>query len=372
MDKIIISLQETIDLLPDGVLIIDEQGKILMANKQVEQLFGYEADEMAGQELNALLPLRYRLDHKTLFSDYFQRPGEKGKSPRKSLFGLRRDGTEFDVGISLIPALIEEQRLVIATVRDISEKKDLERALQWKNEQLEAINTELERFGFTISHDLKSPLANIQGIIHLITRELPEEKKDALREHIYHLNQTLYSMSELISGVAAYSKATLADTTGVVIDMADLMQEVRYLTLLPAHMTLEVAEDLPVTWGNKTKLLQVFLNLISNAIKYNDKEAGLVRVSGSQMGDKVLFCIEDNGPGIAPELRDKVFMLFDKGASIRTDSQGIGLAIVAKVLHELGGIIHIDQSPLGGARFQIELPVMKQTTTNGEISYHRQ
>ncbi len=359
MDKLI-SLQEAINLLPDGVLIVVDQHRIELVNNQAGKLFGYHPTELVGQELAQLIPARFHHQHAHHVAGFSQHPvvrqmGE-GKRAGKPMFGLRQDGSEFDVDIALSPVVLNGTPMVIAVVRDITDKKDLERALQWKNEQLGAINVELERFGFTISHDLKSPLANIHAIIHLLIREIPVDKKEALREHIQQLNHTLYAMSDLIAGVAAYSKATLSDATDVEVDMDKVLAEVRHLVLLPPHIQLEVAGPLPATWGNKTKLLQVFLNLISNAIKYNDKEQGVIQVSGQLRGSEALYFVEDNGPGIAPELRAKVFTLFEKGTSTRADSQGIGLAIVNKVVQQQGGTIEIEESPLGGARFVLVLP----------------
>ncbi len=356
MKKLVISLQETIDFLPDGVLIVQDQGRIVLANAQAAKLFDYPPGALADQELTLLIPARYQHHHAKLVTGFFHHPAIRSMGEGRQLLGRRRDGTEFDVDIALSSVVINDTPMVVAVIRDMTHQKDLERALQWKNEQLEAINTELERFGFTISHDLKSPLANIHAIIHLLTRALPPAEKVALHEHLQEVNHTLYAMSELISGVAAYSKATVADAAVVAVDMSAVLQEVRYLLLLPPHIRLHLADDLPPTRGNKTKLLQVFLNLLSNAIKYNHQAEGLIHVSGESRASQAVYYVEDNGPGIAPALRERVFDLFEKGTSTRTDSQGIGLAIVHKVMQEQGGRITIDDSPLGGARFTLVLP----------------
>lgn len=356
MDTIVIPLQETINFLPDGVLIVDNQSRIVLANTQASKLFGYPPDTLTGYGLLDLIPARYHAVHPGHVRGFFHDPAVRSMGEARSLSGLRLDGTEFDVDVALSPVVLDDRKLVVAVIRDMTVQKNMERALHWRNEQLEAINIELERFGFTISHDLKSPLANIHAIIHLLTRELPADKKDSLKEHIQQLNHTLFAMSALIAGVAAYSKPTLADDAQEEVALAEIMREMSYLLLLPPHIELEIQGELPVLWGNKTKLLQVFLNLVSNAIKYNDKAAGLIRVRGQQTAQETRVWVEDNGPGIAPELRKKVFTLFEKGVSERTDSQGIGLAIVHKVIQEQGGRITIHDSALGGASFQIVWP----------------
>ena len=356
MQHLVISLQETIDFLPEGVLLVQDHSRIVLANTHAGRLFGYEAAELTGAPLEQLIPARFHPLHAAQVSGFFAHPSVRRMGEGRALFGLRRDGTEFDVNISLSPVLINGTAMVVAVVRDTTAQQDLARALQFRNEQLEAINVELERFGVTISHDLKSPLANLHAIMHLITRELPPDKKVALGEHLHELNHTLYSMSDLIAGVAAYSKATLADAVPVAVEMDQVLADVRALVLLPPHVALEIAPDLPPVWGNRTKLLQIFLNLISNAIKYNNQPVGHVRVSGTVRGEVAHYWVDDNGPGIDPALREKVFTLFEKGTSTRSDSEGIGLAIVHKNITALGGRIRIDVSPLGGARFTLVLP----------------
>lgn len=168
-------------------------------------------------------------------------------------------------------------------------------------------------------------------------------------------------MSELVSGVAAYSMASLpGEEKGTEVNANQIVQEVKSLILVPDHISIIVDKNLPVTWGNKTKILQVFLNLINNSVKYIDQENGIIRIKGKLKGKRVTFCVEDNGPGISPKLRKQVFKIFNKGKSLRLDSQGIGLAIVQKVISELGGSIDIGESELGGAAFRFELPVMEE------------
>ncbi len=356
MQKIIISLQDTIDFLPDGVLIVTGGSRIEMVNTHAARLFGYATpSELVGQDLKVLIPERFHHAHDGDVRGFFAHPDTRRMGEGRFLFGLRADGTEFDVEIALSPVVFHDTPMVIAVVRDNTIVKDLERAMQWKNQQLEAINVELERFGFTISHDLKSPLANIHAIIHLLTRAIPVAKREELAEHLTQLNHTLYAMSELISGVAAYSKATLADAIDTDVSMDAVLTEVGYLLLVPPHVELVIAPDLPPTHGNKTKLLQVFLNLTSNAIKYCDPVAGRIQISGEARGTAAVYRVEDNGPGIAPAMRAKVFELFEKGTSTRADSQGIGLAIVQKVVSELGGQIRVGEGVLGGACFEVVL-----------------
>ncbi|RDV13547.1 PAS domain-containing sensor histidine kinase [Pontibacter diazotrophicus] len=363
MKSTFVSLKQVADFLPDTVIVVDEQIQIVGANDRITSLFGYYPQELIGQKLSMLLPHRYRGKHDMHFSNYFSHPEVRNMGVGKQFLGLRKDNTEVDIDIALAPFEANGRKLVIATIRDVTEKKELEHSLRKKNEQLKTVNTELERFGYMIAHDLKSPLLNIHALVQLMTRELPTEKSDKLVEYISALKTSLESMTRMISEVSAYSKADTSESAEEDIDLNLIIAEVRKLVHIPSNGRLDVDGQLPSVRGNRTKVLQVFVNLISNAFKHNDKEAPGVLVQGLQKGNTCLLSISDNGPGIPVQLRKRIFRLFDKGNSTRKDSQGIGLSIVKKIVEERGGEIIVNESPLGGAAFTFTWP---GTTTSRE------
>ncbi|WP_114779331.1 PAS domain-containing sensor histidine kinase [Botryobacter ruber] len=358
-----ISLQEAIDLLPDTVVVVDSKGKIIASNKQIDKLFEYAPGELVGQNLNILIPERFREAHTRHLYTYFKNPVSRKMGKGMQLFGLRKSGEECDIDVALAPVMVKNKKYVIAAIRDVTELKELERNLLQKNEQLLVINSELERLGYIIAHDLKSPLLNIHAIIRLLKRELTTEQQQHLALHIQAIDQTLISMLNLITGITDYSKAAITEHKEEPVELNLVLKEACSLITFPPNASVDIPEHLPVITGNKTKLLQVFLNLISNAVKYNDKEETKIAVRCLEKKNEVLITISDNGPGVPRELRRSIFNLFQKGDIQKENSQGIGLAVVKKIIEERGGSIIVDDSPLGGADFIFSWPLEEAQET---------
>ena len=353
------TLQAAIDLLPDAIILVDQKIKIVAANQQVSEVFGYNSQQLLDKPLNSLIPERFHELHDVQFQRYFTNPVKRRMGKGYNLFGLRQDGKEIDVDIALAPITLNEHTYAMATIRDISSLKELDRQLLKKNEELSLANTQLERLGYVIAHDLKSPLLNIHAIISLLNRELGDHDNPQVKNYTDVLNQTLHSAMDLIKGVADYSKVSFQEVAEEEVDLSQVVQEVRRLVHCPEGFKLHVDKELPKIKANKTKILQVFLNLVNNAVKYNDKPVGQIAI---QAQDNIKVCLVSvcyNGPGIPEEARHKVFELFHSGEPGKNGSQGIGLAVVKKIIEDHGGTIAIKDSPLGGANFIFTWPVGK-------------
>src|SRR5688572_26869958 len=148
MKEIKITLEDRIELLPDAVIIVNQEGKLVEANLQVYTIFGYHPDELIGMNLNVLLPERYRLHHDKYLKQYFNQPTKRRMKSGNDLFGLRKNGEEIDIDISLAPIQVGSETMAMAVIRDISEIKTLDRVLLKKNEDLSLTNTQLERLGY--------------------------------------------------------------------------------------------------------------------------------------------------------------------------------------------------------------------------------
>ena len=354
-----ITFKQSINILPDPVVVVDENATIVTVNDLSEQVFGYTSDEIIGQNLEILIPPRFRESHNKHFRSYFENSVLRKMGEDLQLVGLKKNGDELDTDIALAPIVLDKKKYIIATIRDITQLKTLDRILLKKNEHLSEINAELERFGYVIAHDLKSPLLNIHAISKLMVRELPQEKSQSLESYLVALDECLRSMMDLIQGVSEYSKAGINETTDEEINLTQVLNEVRTLIYLPAHIQLNYSDNLPKIKGNKTKVLQVFLNLINNAIHYNDKPEGKILVKCDEKSCNYIISVSDNGPGVPAALREKIFKLFQKGSIQKIDSQGIGLAVVQKIIEGRGGSIEGTESKLGGAKFIFNWPKCK-------------
>ena len=214
-------------------------------------------------------------------------------------------------------------------------------------------NQELDQFAYVASHDLKAPVRGVTTIVIWIEEELSAEISPQLHIYLTQMKGRLARLEDLINGLLAYARVGRSAHPVEEVDVARLAQEVAEL-VVPPGFGLELAPNLPIFATDRLSLEQVFTNLFGNAVKYHDHaQTGLLRLSALDLGAAYEFRVEDNGPGIAPEYRDKVFLLFQTLRDRNTaESTGIGLSIVKKIIDEQNGTIRIEDGLDGrGAAF---------------------
>jgi len=221
---------------------------------------------------------------------------------------------------------------------------------------LEKRNQELDQFAYVASHDLKAPLRGIATIVKWIEEELAAELSPQMRTYLGQMKGRLARLDDLINGLLAYARAGRTNFTAEEVSVAELVREVGEL-VVPPDFELALAPGLPTFVTNRLSLQQVFTNLLSNAVKYHHRGAGHLAVSCEDAGSHYAFRVADDGPGIAPEYHQKIFLLFqtlrDRHSS---ESTGIGLSIVKKIIDEQKGTIRVE-SPVGqGAAFVFTWP----------------
>ena len=221
---------------------------------------------------------------------------------------------------------------------------------------LEKRNRELDQFAYVASHDLKAPLRGISSIVKWMEDELPGELSPQLRTYLDQLKGRAHRLEDLINGLLAYARAGRTVRPREEVDVTQLLHETAELVVPPSfHLTL--APDLPTFATDRLSLQQVFTNLLSNAVKYHPRPDGSVVVSSREQGSYYEFRVQDDGPGIAPEHHQKVFLLFQTLRDRHTaESTGIGLSIVKKIIDEQGGSIRIESQPGAGAAFIFTWP----------------
>ena len=341
------------EMLPDAIMIVDDQGLIIHHNKRTLTMFGYTKNELTGKSLAILMPDRFQAQHQQHVKAYFDRQQTRKMGSGLKLWGKRKDGKEFDVDIALSPIEQDGKHFAIAVVREISDKLQLEHRIS----SLEKIKDELERFAYVVSHDLKAPLQRIKMLAHLIGAEVSEHEGQEMKTMINYLNGSVTTMEKLIHGVLEYAKVG-NDEEKVMVDMNLVMDEVLRTISIPENFLVSKKNSLPTVKGNYTKVLQVFLNLLTNAIKYNTKPEGIVEVQTTESDQFYIIRFADNGRVIPPEDRDHIFKLFKRGATDADHhSHGIGLSIVKKIIEQAGGKIWYEESPLGGSCFTFTWPI---------------
>lgn len=342
------------------VSITDGKGRITYVNDMFCEISGYTKAELIGQNHNIL-----KSDHhKRVFWDGMWQIISQGNIWQNEIMNLNKEGIGYWVDTSIVPFFNSEGEIVnyLAMGHDITKRKLQEEEAREYHLQLESINKNLERFAHTVSHDLKSPLNNAKGLVTIIESSLGEEQPEEVREYLGLLNETNDKMRSLIDGILQYSKASGRDAKLERIDLEPFINEVAITLTAKGDAKIVFKNPLPEISYNNTVLKQVISNLMSNALKFNDKEQCVIEFASSMDDHYYHISIADNGPGVAKEHQENMFKLFNKVNQDKTkDSSGVGLATVKKIVNEAGGNIWVDSTLGFGTKFTFTVRIKPKT-----------
>jgi PAS domain S-box-containing protein len=259
------------------------------------------------------------------------------------------------VGINLtdLPAV---SGLVINS-RDITERIDNEHQLKEYATSLEKINKELDQFAYIVSHDLKAPLRAINNLSTWIEEDIQDNIQPETQKNFSMLRGRIQRMEMLINGILQYSRAGRMKTESSTIDMDLFIKEVMSNIAPPENFKIKIQSKLPTIEGEKVVLDQVFSNLISNAIKYNDNPNPIIQIGYENQGSVLCFFVQDNGPGIDEQFHEKIFGIFQTlNSRDSIESTGVGLSIVKKIIEEKAGRVWVESASGKGSKFIFTLP----------------
>jgi signal transduction histidine kinase len=233
----------------------------------------------------------------------------------------------------------------------------LEQRIEHRTAESERRARDLEQFAYVASHDLKAPLRGIANLATWLSQDLEDCLTPEVAEQLDLMRDRVARMNALIEGLLSYSRIGRDQGTDETIDIARLIADSVDSLAPPPGFKIQVAPNMPHLQGDPLALSMVLTNLIGNAIKHHDRTEGLVRICARCIGDRCEFNVKDDGPGIPPELHDKVFLMFQtlKVKDTQGDT-GIGLAIVKKLVEEHGGHISLHSGPQRGCRFRFTWP----------------
>ena len=351
--------RSALDAAPDAMIIIDSAGIVRYANRQVSALFGYPHDDIVGKEVERLMPERYRarhLGHRESHVNIRSRPMGQGLE----LFGLRHDGTEFPVEISLSPIEDRDQILTAAAIRDVTDRKRVESELTVAREAAERANQAKSRFLATASHDLRQPLQTLALLNGTLRRT---DTDPASAEALQQQEQAIGSMSRLLNALLDISKLESGAIKPSAADFSigDLFAQLsREFSGVAAGKQLRLQVQASQDWahGDPSLIEQVLRNLMSNAVKYTRQ--GSVWLRSQHEDTLVRLEVGDTGIGIAA---DQLSLIYDEfyqvgvPANSTREGYGLGLSIVQRIVSLLQLKLDV-HSVLGkGSVFSLTLPV---------------
>lgn len=353
---------------PDAVVIVGQDGRINLVNSQADTMFGYPREELLGQQVEVLLPDSARGLHVQHRAGYFGQPRVRAMGAGLILNGRHRDGREFPVEISLSPLVTETGMLVSAAIRDITERRRVQRQLEENNLQLADANLAKTHFLASMSHELRTPLNAIIGftgtLLMLLAGPLTQEQTRQLRTvqaagmHLLALINDLLNLSriEARQTTLQLQETDCAAMAAMCIDEIQPLAGAKGLDVI-FH---DPGEVLVVNTDQKL-LHQILLNLLGNAVKYTERGHVRLQLRSSQTGehDAVTFEVSDSGIGIAPEDHGRLFHAFSQldQPGRPTEGVGLGLYLSAKLAQTLGGAINFCSTLGAGSTFSVTLPV---------------
>lgn len=344
----------------DGLLTINEFGTIEKYNRAAENIFGYTADEMIGENLKRLLPVTDHDDQDTYLEDYRDSGIKKDMGIERKVKGRRKDGTIFPVDLSVSEMIIGNTRKLSGIVRDVTERVKLEKEREKFIEKLTDSNEELARFAYVCSHDLQEPLRMVRSFSEMLQEHLADNLKDDAKGQKY-FNFVIDGAARaqlLITDILSYSSISSDTQMYENVDVEALISVIKKDLLGSSNNKAEITADvLPILQGNRTQLFQLFQNLISNGLKYQKPDSTPhihIRVESS---DKYwLFAFKDNGIGMQERHLNKIFEVFQRlHGKKQYAGTGVGLAICKKVVERHDGAIWVESEVDVGSTFYVKL-----------------
>jgi PAS domain S-box-containing protein len=350
-----------LEAAPDAVIIVDQGGKIVRVNGQAERMFGHGREELMGQEVEMLMPERFQASHRGQRGNFMAHPSARPMGLTLDLWGLRKDGSEFPIEISLSPIPDREGILVASIVRDVTSRRQME-------QELRDADRMKDEFLATLGHELRNPLAPIRNAVELLGLEdLTESDLKTARAVIARQVKVMARLVDDLLNVSRIRRNQL-EICKERVDLASVVESAvegsRPLIQQCGH-TLTVSlptQPVPLD-ADPIRIAQVFVNLLNNAAKYTN-QGGHIWITAERQGNDAVVSVRDNGIGIPGDMLSRIFDMFTQVNQSREQSQGglgIGLTLVRRLveLHD-GSIEALSNGPDAGSEFVVRLPAYIQ------------
>lgn len=338
----------------DAIITFDDQQTVVIFNTAAAVMFECHEADALGAPVTAFIPERFHARHHEYISTYRTIGEAFGKA-----VGLRRSGLEFPLEVSYSNVQQPSGTLHTLIIRDITARLATVEALKRSNH-------DLQQFAYVASHDLKTPLRSISGFIQLLERKYAHSFEEGAQSLINRTRDATRRLEQLTDDLLAYARVNSDITPFTEVDLNDVTTEVTHLlnAVIDETGASLVTAHLPKVRGVRSQLLQLMLNLISNALKYCSGRSPVIRISAIKQASDWVVSVEDNGIGIEEKHHERIFEVFKRlHGHDEYSGTGIGLAVCRRVVHHHGGKIWVHSVVGQGSTFQFTIPLTHEERT---------
>ncbi len=370
-------LLSVLDTAVDGIIVIDEQARVLVFNKACERLFGVSAAEMLGRNVKSIMPPEYAEEHDAYLGNYIRTGVRKIIGIGREVRGLHRDGTVFPLELSVGEAMTPDGRQFIGIIRDLRPRKEAEQRLsQLQGELLHLARVSaMDEMGAALAHELNQPLTALMLYLQAVTRTVNKQGASApLSDQVGGILDKAVREAERAGNIIQRMRHFIEkrDPQRRLVDLLPLIEDAVELTLLGSkrgfRVVREIYPDLPKVMVDAVQIQQIVVNLVRNALEaVKDQEGPEVHLIARPVSDGVVVAVQDNGPGISKEAIPSLFRAF---STSKRRGLGLGLAISRTIAQNHGGDLTVDPGGNGrGACFTLHLPLPTETTDSSETEH---
>ncbi len=345
-----------IEIIPDAIVIVDNEGRIRYINSQTTNIFGYRSDELIGQAVEILLPHRFKSKHVEHRVNYSKHPVRRPMGSGIDLYGRKKDGTEFSIDITISPIETENSRLVISVIRDISERKAQEEEVKRRSKQLEDLVS-------TMTHDLKTPLIAAETSYKHLQEGYFDKLTENQKQIINLLTQSNAHTLRLVNNLLSVFKYE-SQSYKLLLEQIEISKLLNKAHDKVKPLLKDKEINLKVTKTNfqficdPFEIERVIVNLLTNAIKYTKNNETIDLQAVKDEDGNVIISVQDNGVGISAEDLPNLFERFwqSKRSNSSSNSTGLGLYLSRQIIEAHGGRIWAESVFGKGSTISFKIP----------------
>ena len=360
-----------LDAAVDAIIVIDHKGRIETFNSAAEQIFGFDAEEVFGNNVSLLMPEPYQSEHDDYIADYVATGNARIIGIGREVQGRRRDGTVFPIGLSVGEIPTNNKPKFVGIIRDITERKQSEEEAHQTRARLAQFGrlSTLGEMAASLAHELNQPLTAIANYTQACQRLIESGQSDdaEILATLAKCNTQAQRAGEVIRRLRRFVRKKELGRSA--LSCNEIIHDLAALAEVDARdngikLTIDVAQGLPKIMADAVQIQQVILNLIRNGIdammQLDHHDHGILVSVSMFENDHIKIAVTDHGSGIPKEAEEQIFQPF---FTTKSSGMGLGLAICQSIIESHGGVLNFDRNPSGGTTFYFTLPAISEDKT---------